>query len=162
MDKVRIRIKVNGDWVEAYVKPYQTLLEFLREELGLTGTKEGCGVGECGACTVILNGEPVKSCLVLAVEADGADVRTIEGMTSSGKLHPVQEAFIKTGAVQCGFCTPGMVMASYALLSEKPDPTEEDIKEALAGHLCRCTGYESIIEAIKLAASKIKEGEGDA
>ncbi len=162
MDKVRIRIKVNGDWVEAYVKPYQTLLEFLREELGLTGTKEGCGVGECGACTVILNGEPVKSCLVLAVEADGADVRTIEGMTSSGKLHPIQEAFIKTGAVQCGFCTPGMVMASYALLSEKPDPTEEDIKEALAGHLCRCTGYESIIEAIKLAASKIKEGEGDA
>jgi aerobic-type carbon monoxide dehydrogenase small subunit (CoxS/CutS family) len=149
----RIDLTVNGEEVTAQVASQQTLLEFLRDELNLTGTKEGCGDGECGACTVILNGQPVRSCLLLAVEADGAVVETIEGLADGAHLHPVQKAFVEAGAIQCGFCTPGLVLAVKALLDRHPHPTEEQIQEALGGHLCRCTGYETIFKAVHAAAS---------
>jgi aerobic carbon-monoxide dehydrogenase small subunit len=148
-----IRLKVNGELYELTVKPHHTLLEVLRDQLELTGTKEGCGLGECGACTVHMNGKPVNSCLVLALEADGSEIITIEGLASAGNLHPVQKAFVEKGAIQCGFCTPGMVMASIGLLRENPKPTQEEIKQALIGNLCRCTGYKKIIEAVSEAAS---------
>jgi len=148
-----IRLKVNGDLHELTVKPHHTLLDVLRDQLELTGTKEGCGLGECGACTVHMDGKPVNSCLVLALEADGSEIVTIEGLAKAGKLHPVQRAFVEKGAIQCGFCTPGMVMASIGLLAEKPNPTQEEIKQALIGNLCRCTGYKKIIEAVSEAAS---------
>jgi carbon-monoxide dehydrogenase small subunit len=153
-----ITMTVNGAPVEAAVEPNRTLVQFLREDLGLTGTKHGCGLGDCGACTVILDGKPVNSCLVLAVQANGREVLTIEGLAENGKLHPIQQAFVKTGAVQCGFCTPGMILSAKALLDENPRPTEREIRTAISGNLCRCTGYQKIVEAIA-EASKTLETE---
>jgi carbon-monoxide dehydrogenase small subunit len=149
-----IGFTVNGEAVSVEVEDHWTLLEILRERLALTGTKKGCGMGECGACTVILDGRPVNSCLVLAREADGCEVRTIEGEANGDKLSSLQEAFIERGAIQCGFCTPGMVMSARALLERNPDPTEEEIKMAIEGNLCRCTGYKPIIAAILDAAAR--------
>ncbi len=149
-----IRLNVNGEEIYAHVEPSKTLLWFLREELGLTGTKEGCGAGECGACTVILNGRAVNSCLVMALEADGGVVNTIEGEAKNGELSNLQRAFIEKNALQCGFCTPGMIMSARALLNNNPNPSREEIKEAMQGNLCRCTGYEPIIEAIEEAVKK--------
>lgn len=142
-----ICLRVNGKKIKRRVKANTTLLDFLRKDLGLTGTKEGCGVGECGACTVIVDGECIRSCLVLAVEMNGKEITTIEGIAKDGKLSPVQKAFIDRGAVQCGFCTPGFIVATENLYKEKPNPTKEDILEAFEGHLCRCTGYEAILDA---------------
>jgi len=147
-----LTIKVNGKLQSLTVDPNRTLLEVLREDLGLTGTKQACDTGGCGACTVILDGKPVYSCLVLAVDCDGKDILTIEGLASDGYLHPLQEAFIKHGALQCGFCTPGMILSAKALLDENPKPTEQDVRKAIAGNLCRCTGYAKIVEAILSAA----------
>ena len=152
MNKEKLHLVVNGEEVFTEVAPNKTLLWLLREELGLTGTKEGCGAGECGACTVILNGKPVNSCLVMALEAEGGEVFTIEGEAKNGELSELQKAFIKHNALQCGFCTPGMVMSARALLSRNPSPTREDIKEAMQGNLCRCTGYETSAEAIESVA----------
>ncbi len=134
----------------AVVPAGMTLLELIRDRLHLTGTKEGCGIGECGACTVLLDGKPVTSCLVLAVEADGAAVETVEGEATNGELSRLQKAFVETGAVQCGFCTPGMIMSARGLLRRSPSPTNEEIVEAMAGNLCRCTGYEAILRAVRL------------
>lgn len=150
----RVKLTVNRKTCELFVQPWRTLLEVIREELKLTGTKEGCGLGDCGACTVIMDGMAVNSCLVLAVEADGKEITTIEGLADGDKLHPIQEAFIGHGGVQCGFCTSGMIMSAKALLDENPDPTEEEIRRGIAGNLCRCTGYTKIIESIKVAAQK--------
>ncbi len=157
MEAVRVRITVNGDEYVRTVPTSMTLLQFVREELGLSGTKEGCGKGECGACTVLLDGVPVDSCLVLAYQCTGRSVITIEGIARDGLLHPVQEAFIRHGAVQCGFCTPGMIMSAVALLASNPRPTEAQIREAISGNLCRCTGYKAIIESIDDAARR-REG----
>jgi carbon-monoxide dehydrogenase small subunit len=139
---------VNGEAVEVLVQPYLTLLDALREELSLTGPKEGCGTGDCGACTVHLDGQPVASCLMLAMQARGREVRTIEGLASDGALHPLQEAFVRLGVPQCGFCIPGVLMAATALLAENPHPTEEQIRYGIAGNLCRCTGYTKMLAAI--------------
>jgi len=149
-----IRLTVNGRIERATVPAAMTLLELLRERLHLTGAKEGCGIGECGACTVLLDGAPVTACLVLAVEADGRDVRTIEGEARDGELSDLQKAFIDAGAVQCGFCTPGMILSARALLERSPNPTDDEIVEAIAGTLCRCTGYEAILRAVRLAADQ--------
>jgi aerobic carbon-monoxide dehydrogenase small subunit len=138
-----VKLTINGEPREVEVEPYRSLLDMLRNEAGLTGTKKGCDVGDCGACTVIVDGKPVNSCLMLGVEAEGAKVETIEGLR-----HPLQESFIRHGAAQCGFCTPGMIMMAKALLDEKPRPTEDEIRFALAGNICRCTGYTKIIEAV--------------
>lgn len=154
--KEKIHLYVNGEEVFAEVAPNKTLLWFLREELGLTGTKEGCGAGECGACTVILNGTAVNSCLVMALEASEGKVLTIEGEAKNGKLSVLQKSFIKHNGLQCGFCTPGMVMSARALLNRNPNPSREEIIEAMQGNLCRCTGYESIIESVEAA---VKDGE---
>lgn len=147
-----IRVIVNGVDEQLQVPSNATLLEMLRDKLALTGTKSGCSAGECGACTVLMNGEPVNSCLMLAVEADGAEITTVEGLSSGPQLDPLQEAFIEEGGVQCGFCTPGMLMSARALLNRKPNPSEEDIREALVGNLCRCTGYVRIVRAVQKAA----------
>ncbi|WP_062284418.1 (2Fe-2S)-binding protein [Neomoorella mulderi] len=156
----RIKLKVNGQEYQVEVPADITLLELLREYLSLTGTKEGCGKGECGACTVLMDGQAVNSCLVPAAKAEGSEVLTIEGLASpDGRLHPLQEAFISEGAVQCGFCTPGMIMSAKALLDQNPHPTREEIKVALSGNLCRCTGYAKIITAVEKAAAMIA-GEG--
>jgi len=152
-----IDVVVNGHLERVTVAASMTLLELLRDVLHLTGTKEGCGIGECGACTVLLDGQPVTSCLVLAVEADGHEVRTIEGEATDGELSELQRAFIDAGAVQCGFCTPGMIMSARALLERNPAPSDEDIVEAMAGNLCRCTGYEAILHAVRLAAQRRAE-----
>jgi aerobic carbon-monoxide dehydrogenase small subunit len=153
--KVQIQFKVNGLSYKKEIEPRRTLLELIREELELTGTKEGCGLGECGTCTVLLDGKPIKSCITLAVQANGREVTTIEGVEGAdGALHPLQQSFIDHGAIQCGFCTPGMVLSAKALLDEKPKPTEGDVKQAIAGNLCRCTGYQKIVEAILAAAGK--------
>ncbi|MGE5572716.1 MAG: (2Fe-2S)-binding protein [Bacteroidota bacterium] len=152
---------VNGRAVRAEVPATRTLLEFIREDLGLTGTKEGCGKGECGACTVLLDGRPVNSCLVLAYQADGREVLTVEGLEQDGSLHPIQEAFVAEGAVQCGFCTPGMIMSARALLDVNPSPTRDEIRRAISGNLCRCTGYAKIIKAIEAAASRLKVAGSD-
>jgi len=143
-----ISLTVNGETQTLMVKPHHTLLKLLREQLGLTGTKIGCENGECGACTVLLDGEPVNSCLVLAVEANGHQVETIESLNKNGEIHPIQQAFVDHNAIQCGFCTPGMVMTAKAFLDKNPDPTEEQVKEAIVGNLCRCTGYVRIVDAI--------------
>lgn len=149
-----IRLTVNGRLEAVDITPSMTLLDVLREKLELMGTKEGCGTGDCGACTVLMNGKAVNSCLVLGVEAQGSDIVTIEGLGEGQELDPLQEAFIEHGAVQCGFCTPGMIMAARGLLNENPDPTEDEIKLALSGNLCRCTGYVQIVEAVRAAAAK--------
>ena len=154
-----IKLKVNGILYELAVKSNQTLAEALRDNLGLLGTKIGCNEGECGTCTIIINGRTVVSCLMLAVQADGAEITTIEGLSSKEGLHPVQQAFVEAGAIQCGFCTPGMVMSTVTLLEEHPNPTDKEIKEGLAGNLCRCTGYQQIFDAVKLAAKKMKRKE---
>lgn len=154
--KHKIRITVNGEVHELGVEPYRVLVDILREEIGLTGTKKGCGTGDCGSCTILLDGQPVKSCLILAVEADGKEIQTIEGLREGEKLHPLQKAFIHFGAIQCGFCTPGMILAAKALLDRCPHPTEEQAKIAISGNLCRCSGYTKIIEAI-LKANSMKD-----
>jgi aerobic carbon-monoxide dehydrogenase small subunit len=143
-----IRMTVNGQPVELAVEPYRTLLDVLRDQLDLTGAKKGCDRGDCGACTVLLDGKPVTSCMMLAVQADGRRITTIEGLRTGGRLHPVQQAFVDHGAVQCGFCTPGMVLAAVALLEENPQPTEAEVRDAIAGNLCRCTGYAKIVDAV--------------
>jgi carbon-monoxide dehydrogenase small subunit len=155
--KAVLEMTVNGEPVEVLVQPYQTLLEVLRDNLDLTGAKEGCGTGDCGACTVHLDGKPVTSCLVLAMQARGREVRTVEGLASAEGLHPVQAAFVRQSAPQCGFCIPGMVMSAAALLAETPSPTEEQIRFGLAGNLCRCTGYTKFVAAVAEVASG-KEG----
>ncbi len=154
-----IRLTINGRAVDISVSPNETLLEILRYRLGLAGTKMGCDTGECGACTVLLEGKAVNACLVLGVEVNGASVTTIEGLSSAGHLHPLQQAFIDHGAVQCGFCTPGMIMSAKSLLDESPNPTEEDTRLALAGNLCRCTGYVSIMKAVAAAGKVIRGGK---
>jgi carbon-monoxide dehydrogenase small subunit len=152
MDKHAISLTVNGMAEQAEVPSNMMLLTLLREELGLTGAKNGCAAGECGACTVIMNGEPVNSCLVLAVEADGSEIITVEGLSDDGRLDPLQEAMIEAGGTQCGYCTPGVLISARALLDRSPSPTDDEIKDALRGNLCRCTGYTRIIESIKMAA----------
>jgi len=150
----KIRFILNGNPIDVSVPPHWTLVRLLREKWGLTGTKEGCGIGECGACTLLLDGVPVHSCLLLVPKVEGREVQTIEGLGSRESLHPLQQSFIDYGAVQCGFCTPGILMSSKALLENKPHPTREEVKEAVSGHLCRCTGYHQIIEAIEDASRK--------
>jgi len=149
-----IELKVNGESYDVAAEPRRTLLEVLREQLGLTGTKEACDAGDCGACTVLLDGKPVPSCLVLAVDAQRKDILTIEGMTSGPELHPIQKAFVDYGAIQCGFCSPGMILTVKALLDRNPNPTEKEVREAISGNLCRCTGYVKIIEAAMVAAGQ--------
>jgi len=151
--KKQIRLRVNGLEYEVFIKPHRTLLDVLRDEIGLMGTKKGCDKGECGACTVIMNGEAILSCLVLAIQCQGKNILTIEGLAQDGKLDPLQDAFVKYGAIQCGFCTPGMIMASRALLNKTPHPSEEEIKRGLSGNLCRCTGYTKIIAAVQKAST---------
>ena len=150
--KKQIRLQVNGFAYDLLIEPHWTLLSVLRDVIGLTGTKEGCGKGECGACTVIIDGEATLACLVLAIQAQGKDILTIEGLAREGQLTALQEAFVKYGAIQCGFCTPGMIMTAKALLSQNSHPIPEEIKEALSGNLCRCTGYVKIIEAVQKAS----------
>jgi carbon-monoxide dehydrogenase small subunit len=153
--RVPIQLKVNGMAYKMEVEPRRTLLELIREDLELTGTKEGCSLGECGSCTVLLDGKPIKSCITLAVQANGRKVTTIEGLEKAdGTLHPLQQAFIDHGAIQCGFCTPGMILTAMALLDENPKPTELEVRQAIAGNLCRCTGYQKIVEAILSAANR--------
>jgi carbon-monoxide dehydrogenase small subunit len=150
--KTLITLTVNGTERELAIEPNRTLLDVLRYDLELTGTKKGCDVGECGSCTVILNGKPVNACLVLAIQANGAEILTIEGLKPSQGLHPLQQAFVDKGAIQCGFCTPGMLLSASSLLKQNPNPTEEEIRTALSGNLCRCTGYQKIVEAIQSIA----------
>lgn len=152
-----IALTVNGEECGGDVEPRTLLVHFIRDQLGLTGTHVGCVVGECGACSVLVDGALVKSCLMLAVQADGSTVTTIEGLSSAGTLHPVQEAFVNRFGLQCGFCTPGFVMASHALLTRNPNPTEEEIRRDLSSNLCMCTGYVQIVEAVKEAASKLEQ-----
>ena len=154
--KTKIRITLNGKSMDLEAPNHRLLLDLLRDEIGLTGTKEGCGTGDCGACTVYLNGKPVNSCLVLSGELNGADIITIEGLKIGPELHPIQKAFIQDGGAQCGYCTPGMLMMSKALLDENPNPTEEEIRYALSGNLCRCTGYAKIIQAVQDAAAELR------
>lgn len=149
--KIPVTLKVNGETHELTIAPYRTLADVLREEMRLTGTKKGCDVGECGACTVLLNGKPVNSCLIVAATVQNSEILTIEGLAKNGKLHPLQESFLKEGAVQCGFCTPGILMSLKALLDSNPAPTSEDVKTAIAGNLCRCTGYSKIFKAAESA-----------
>ncbi len=156
--KVLVRITVNGEAREAAVEPRLLLVHFLRETIGLTGTHVGCDSSNCGACTIHLDGEAVKSCTLLAVQANGSEVRTIEGMATNGDLHPIQEAFWANHGLQCGYCTPGMIMAAADLIESNPDPSEEEIRSTLEGNLCRCTGYHNIVEAVKDAAAKTREG----
>jgi carbon-monoxide dehydrogenase small subunit len=159
MEKARLRLNVNGEEREVLAPVHHTLLEVLREELALTGTKHGCELGECGTCTVLLDGRPVLSCLTLPVECEGRQVTTVEGMAQGPSLHPLQQAFAELGAAQCGYCTPGFLLAAQALLREKPTPTRLEIAEALAGNLCRCTGYLKIFEAVELAAERMRSPE---
>ncbi len=156
MDQKEIILKVNGEELRVAVQPTDTLVDVLREKLDLTGTKKACDVGDCGACTILMDGNPVNSCLILAMDAEGEDITTIEGLEGKdGTLHPIQEAFIRNGAVQCGFCTPGMILSAKALLDEIPNPTEEEVRQSLAGNLCRCTGYAKIVQAVLDAAQMI-------
>lgn len=155
---MKVELDVNDRIYEVDVEPRETLIQVLRDKMGLTGTKRACDVGGCGACTVLLDGQPVYSCMVFAARAEGKKITTIEGLAKNGKLHPIQEAFIKYGAVQCGYCTPGMILSAKTLLDQNPDPSEEEVKEAIAGNLCRCTGYVKIVEAILAAAEMMKKG----
>ena len=152
-----IQFMLNGQPIAIEVKPWRTLLEMIREDLNLTGTKEGCGHGECGSCTVMMGGKTVNSCLVPALEADGQAILTIEGLSEAGNLHPIQEAFVENSGMQCGFCTPGMIISAKALLDRNPDPSEEEIREAIAGNFCRCTGYTKIVESIGAAARALRK-----
>jgi len=152
---VRLTLTVNGERHELLVPVHKTLLEVLREDLHLTGTKHGCELGECGTCTVLIDGEPVLSCLVLPAAVEGRAIQTVEGMASGGTLHPLQQAFAELGAAQCGYCTPGMLLTAQALLEETPAPTRQQIKDALAGNLCRCTGYTKILDAVELAGIRL-------
>ena len=152
---MKVAFTLNGERREIEVEPYRSLLDMLRNEAGLTGTKKGCDVGDCGACTVLVDGKPLNSCLMLGVEAEGREVLTIEGIQPApDRLHPLQESFMKLGGAQCGFCTPGMIMMALALLEEKPSPTEDEIRFGIAGNICRCTGYTRIVEAIQACAKK--------
>jgi len=160
-NKVRVSAKVNGEEVDFLCDPRQSLLECLRDILNLTGTKQGCNDGNCGACSVLLNGRLVNSCLVLGVEIDGQEVTTVEGLAAPGQLHPLQEAFLDNAAIQCGYCTPGMLMASKALLDRNPNPSEEEIRFWLAGNLCRCTGYDKIVRAVTDAAARMRDRNGE-
>ncbi len=157
--KQDIVLKVNGTTYTVNVETHRTLVEVLRDTLGLTGTKKSCNEGECGACTVLMDGKPVASCLVLAVAAQGKEITTIEGLADGVKLHPVQEAFVKHAAIQCGFCTPGMVLTAKALLDKDPDPTTAEVRRAISGNLCRCTGYQQIVDAVMGAAATMKKSE---
>ncbi len=150
--KTLITLRVNGEEFEVPVAPTDFLVDVIRERIGLTGTKKGCGIGDCGACTVLVDGEPVLSCLTLALSCEGRQVTTIEGLAAQGELHPVQQAFVETGAIQCGFCTPGMILSAKALLDRVPNPTADQIQAGLAGNICRCTGYVKILEAVQHAA----------
>jgi carbon-monoxide dehydrogenase small subunit len=155
---VQLNLSVNGETVEASFAPYKTLLEVLREDLALTGTKHGCELGECGACAVLVDGEPQLSCLLLALECAGRNVETVEGLAKGAELHPLQAAFADLGAAQCGYCTPGLLMTAKALLEREPNPSRERIREAVSGNLCRCTGYQQIFEAIEEAAKRLEAG----
>jgi carbon-monoxide dehydrogenase small subunit len=157
---MKITVTVNGRAYARDVTPHHTLLRFLREDLGLTGTKEGCGAGECGACTILFEGRPVNACLVLAVEADGHTLETVEGEATDGSLSDLQQAFHQHHAVQCGFCTPGMLMSVRALLRRHPRPSEQEIREAIEGNFCRCTGYQQILEAVQIVSGSRKDKEG--
>ena len=156
MQTVKINLTVNKKNYTVNVPPLKSLLKVLRDNLGLMGTKIGCGKGECGACTVLIDGQPVTSCLIPVIQAENKEIITIEGIGSEDKLHPIQEAFVEEGAVQCGFCTPGMIVSSYALLNKNSNPTNDEIKEAISGNLCRCTGYTKIIQAVKKASKKMR------
>jgi carbon-monoxide dehydrogenase small subunit len=157
--KQLIETKINGAFYRMEIEPHWTLIELLRDVLRLTGAKNSCGMGECGSCTVIMDGKAIYSCLTLAIRADGKEILTIEGLTRGEELHPLQKAFIDYGAFQCGYCTPGMILSSEALLEENPNPTEEDIRRGISGNLCRCTGYNMIVEAIKAASEKMERKE---
>lgn len=156
---VRMRLRVNGEEHDTLFAPYKTLLEVLREDLNLTGTKHGCELGECGACAVLVDGEPVLSCLELAIECEGRSIETIEGLANGAELHPLQAAFADLGGAQCGYCTPGILMTAKALLAKEPDPSRERIKEAISGNLCRCTGYQQIYESIEEGARRLREAD---
>jgi carbon-monoxide dehydrogenase small subunit len=158
--KIRLRLTVNDESRDVLVAPHKTLLEVLREDLGLTGTKHGCELGECGTCTVLVDGAPVLSCLALPAELEGRAIATVEGMADGGRLHPLQQAFAELGAAQCGYCTPGVLLTAQALLAERAAPTREEIREALAGNLCRCTGYTKILDAVELASLRMNGGAG--
>jgi carbon-monoxide dehydrogenase small subunit len=158
--KELIRVKVNGRDREAYIEPRLLLVHFIREVLGLTGTHVGCDTSHCGACTIVLNGKTVKSCTLFAVQADGGELLTVEGLMKDGKLHPLQEGFKEEHGLQCGFCTPGMLMSSYALLQKNGQPSEEEIRWGISGNLCRCTGYQNIVKAVQYAAGKATQGAG--
>ena len=155
--KQKVNVTINGRLYEEEVEPRLLLSHFLRETIGLTGTHVGCVIGECGACTIFLDGRLVKSCLLFAPQADGKEILTIEGIAADGTLHPIQEAFVERYGLQCGYCTPGMILAAHHLLSKNPDPTEEEIRKGLAGNLCMCTGYVQIVEAVKEAAKRLKQ-----
>jgi len=158
MAEQKVKFMVNGRSYEVPIEPHMTLVEVLRDKLDITGTKISCGAGECGACTVLIDGKPTLSCLTLAMTAREKNILTIEGLAKGNNLHPIQKAFIEHGAIQCGFCTPGMILATKALLDENPNPTREEVKKALAGNLCRCTGYVKIVDAVLAAAEKMRKG----
>ncbi len=157
--KYPLTLKVNGETYRLEVKPHRSLLEVLRDELDLTGTNDGCRTGNCGACTVLVDGAPIPSCLMLALDAEGHEITTIEALSAGGELHPLQRAFVQRGAIQCGYCTPGMILSAYALLQENPRPTEAEVRRALVGNLCRCTGYVKIIEAVLAAAEEMASAD---
>jgi carbon-monoxide dehydrogenase small subunit len=153
-----VKLRINGEERELNLEPYRSLLDVLRNEAGLTGTKKGCDVGDCGACTILVDGKPLNSCLMLGVEAEGRDIVTIEGIEAApGRAHPLQEAFMKLGGAQCGFCTPGMIVMAKALLDDNPNPTEDEIRFGIAGNICRCTGYTKIVQAIQAAAKEMRK-----
>ena len=157
MKKVEITLKVNGEDYELEIEPHRTLVEVLREQLGFTGTKKSCNEGECGACTVIMDGKPVASCLILALDARDKEILTIEGLAKGEELHPLQVAFVRHGGIQCGFCTPGMIMSAKALLDKNPRPAASDVRRAISGNLCRCTGYQQIVDAVLAAAKEMQK-----
>jgi aerobic-type carbon monoxide dehydrogenase small subunit (CoxS/CutS family) len=156
--KLQLTLTVNGEARDVIVPPHKSLLEVLREDLNLTGTKHGCELGECGTCTVLVDGLPVLSCLALPVELQGREIKTVEGMADNGRLHPLQQAFAELGAAQCGYCTPGILLTAEALLGDNPAPSRQEVREALAGNLCRCTGYTKILDAVELAALRLQSG----